>query len=190
MSDTGRSTNRARQIVFVGVLIFTLATRIDAAFGQTSTDGNHTDWKSVGIALGVLIGLGIAGTLLAKYNAAVDEAKRDRAEEVSAQRQFFEQPPGLRRKDQNAASAFERPETPFEVPALLEIESRTLIASAPANIYSSPKAKSGIVGTVSSGERIHVFGFVGASRWALVGRQERALGYLRLGPSSGKLLEN
>jgi hypothetical protein len=169
----------------------TLVTLPGSGRAQSSGDGQKTNWTNVAILGGVLAGLALASMAINNYNVAQEAARKERAAEEAARRTFYEQPPNtVRRNAPAGAPAVARIPAPFQIAASLELHDTSIVAPERVTVHASPRANAAVIGVIQMGQGISVFGIVPPGQWALVGRYEQPLGYMRLTEPLTALLQN
>lgn len=176
---------------FITLTFLTLVASPGTGRAQSSSDGQKTNWTNVAILGGVLAGLVLVSLAINNYNVAQEAARKERAAEEAARRTFYEQPPNtVRRNVPAGAPAAARVPAPFQIPASLELHDTSIVAPERVTVHASPRANAAVVGVIQTGQGISVFGIVPPGQWALVGRSEQPLGYMRLTEPLTALLQN
>jgi hypothetical protein len=191
MWGASRLFKLTRAFGFITLTLLPLVASPGTGRAQSSSDGQKTNWTNVAILGGVLVGLALASLAINNYNVAQEAARKERAAEEAARRTFYEQPPNMvRRAPAGSASAVARVPASFQVPASLELHDTAIVAPERLTVHASPRANAAIVGVIQTGQEISVYGIVPPGQWALVGRSEQPLGYMRLTQPLTALLQN
>jgi hypothetical protein len=192
MWGASRLFKLTRAFGFITLTLLTLVASPGTGRAQSSSDGQKTNWTNVAILGGVLVGLALASLAINNYNVAQEAARKERAAEEAARRTFYEQPPNTVRRSAPAggAPAVARIPASFQIPASLELHDTTIVAPERVTVHASPRANAAVVGVIQTGQGISVYGVVPPGQWALVGRSEQPLGYMRLTQPLTALLQN